>query len=138
ECLHQVVISIDHRPIGGAVAECIRAGSTAAMRHAWYHEDTVEVAGIAHRVGHLPVIIETILRRNGGVRPPRVLDHLAAVPLEGPQVRVYRAEDGLQGLPCGVVLLHDVDREVVAAGQTLHQVTTETESEPVLRTRTRR
>src|SRR5438552_12419193 len=40
QCLHQVVVRVDYRPVAGAVAEGVRTGSAAAMRHARYHEDT--------------------------------------------------------------------------------------------------
>src|SRR6516162_7960170 len=79
------------------------------MRHARHHEHAVKVAGIADCLGNLSVVIETILRSDGRIRPSCILDHLAPVLLERPQVGVHGTEDGLEALPRGVVLLYEVD-----------------------------
>jgi hypothetical protein len=74
----------------------------------WQHEHAVESPGITLSAGHLSLVVEPVLRRDCRIGPARVLDHLSATRLERPQVRIHRAHDRLQGLPCRVVLLRDV------------------------------
>jgi hypothetical protein len=76
------VVGIDHRTIAGAVAEGVWTVSAAAMRHTGRHEHAVEVTRVAHGLHHLAVVVEPVLRRNGGIGPSGILDELAAARLE--------------------------------------------------------
>src|SRR5437879_2172914 len=83
------------RPVG-ALTKGICAGASAAMRHARNHEQSIELARLlraTHRLGYGLVVVDVAQRRDLAVRPSDILDQLAALLLEGPQIRIDRTED---------------------------------------------
>src|SRR5664279_6005007 len=94
----QIVFGIDNWPITGAVSERIWTGAPITMCHSRRHEDAVKIMNVSHNLCDFFIIIEAILRRDRGVRPSGILDHLAAMMLE-------RSRSGLLELTIGAIVL---------------------------------
>src|SRR6185312_3222498 len=138
ERLQHVVIGVNDGTVDRAVAERIDAGAAAAMRHARHHEDAIEVVDVAHLLLDAPVVVEAVLRRDRGIGPAGILDHLAAVALEGAEVGIDGAHRRADGARRRLELLGDVAVEIIAGRRAEYEVAGETDAKRVLGARRRR
>src|ERR1700677_4431141 len=88
ERFQEVVIRIDDGSVTDAVSKCVRTNPAVAMSHSWCHEDAIEIVGVTHFAGDPLIIINAVLRRDGGVSPTGILNQFSAVTLKLPEVGI--------------------------------------------------
>src|ERR1700722_6652412 len=78
ERLENVVVRIDDRPIVVSVSKRVGTGSAVTMRHARGHKNSIEIVHVTHHACDLPIVVETVLWRDGAIGPTGILDQFTA------------------------------------------------------------